>query len=86
MKPAAVRACVPVVCARLFLLRSPLSPRGSLPSWPPPPPPQGEPLMPLACLTDLVPGQQLLCYILEVADDALWLGAGPGVRDRKSVV
>lgn len=36
---------------------------------------------PLA-LTNVSPGQQLLCFVLEVSEDFLWLGAGPGLRGR----
>ena len=40
--------------------------------------------MPLLCLSDLVEGQQLGCYVLEVAHNeaVVWLGAGPTVRGR----
>ncbi len=44
--------------------------------------PQGEPQVPTLALGDLVPGQQLVCHVLEAGEDALWLGAGPAVRGR----
>ncbi|KXZ56455.1 hypothetical protein GPECTOR_1g407 [Gonium pectorale] len=43
---------------------------------------KGEPQVPPVSLGDLVPGEQLLCYVLEAAEDALWLAAGPAVRGR----
>ncbi|KAG2446158.1 hypothetical protein HXX76_000753 [Chlamydomonas incerta] len=43
---------------------------------------KAEPQAPPVVLADLVPGQQLTCFVLEVAEDALWLGAGPAVRGR----
>lgn len=43
---------------------------------------QGEPQVPTLALGDLVPGQQLVCHVLEAGEDALWLGAGPAVRGR----
>ncbi|GFR41334.1 hypothetical protein Agub_g2019, partial [Astrephomene gubernaculifera] len=43
---------------------------------------KSEPQVPPVTLGDLVPGQQLLCFVLEVAADSLWLGAGPAVRGR----
>ncbi|EFJ44854.1 rRNA processing protein Rrp5/programmed cell death protein 11 [Volvox carteri f. nagariensis] len=43
---------------------------------------KGEPPVPSVTLSSLAPGQQLPCFVLEVAEDALWLGAGPAVRGR----
>ncbi|KAG2498018.1 hypothetical protein HYH03_004276 [Edaphochlamys debaryana] len=43
---------------------------------------KNEPQVPPVQLSDLVPGQQVVGYVLEVAEDALWIAAGPAVRGR----